>query len=57
MTVHVAHHTREISRLGDHLDVFLAIEQEAQAAPHYRVIVGEHDPDRQLRAWGVSRAR
>ncbi len=46
VAVHVAPDRREISRLGDHVDAILAIEQQPQAAAQERMVVGQHDTDR-----------
>ena len=35
-----------VAGLGNHLDVGLGLEQEAQRASNHDVIVGEHDRDR-----------
>jgi hypothetical protein len=45
----VPHDRRQVSRLRDHLDILLAGEEQPQASPHPRVVVGEHDLNRQPR--------
>ena len=41
----VAHRVGDVARLGDDLEVVLALEHEAQPAAHDDVVVGEDDPD------------
>ena len=36
----------DVARLGDHLQVPLGVEQQAQRAAHNRVVVREHNADR-----------
>ena len=50
VAAHIAPGALDVARLGDDLEVRLAVEQQPQAAAHDRVIVGEHDPDRLWRA-------
>ena len=49
MAAHVAPGAVDVAGLGDDLEVVLRFEQQAQAAAHDGVVVGDHDPDRRVR--------
>ena len=42
----VADRGLDVAGLGDHLEVVLGVEQQAQGAADDRMVVGEHDRDR-----------
>ncbi len=46
MAADVAPRLLDVTGLGDHLEVRLFVEQQAEPAAHHRMIVSEHDPDR-----------
>ena len=59
VAVHVAGHTLQIAGLAHHVDILLAIQEQTEAAPHQRMVIGEDDPDpgqvlglRRARCWG-----
>ena len=45
MPAHVAERAVDVAGLGHHLELLLCVEQEAQGATDYRVIVGKNDLD------------
>jgi hypothetical protein len=47
----VAHHRSQIACFGDHLHVFLPVEQLAQAAAHELVVIRKDDADRSVGRW------
>jgi hypothetical protein len=42
---HVSSRSIDISGLGDNLEAALGLENLPQTATHYRMIVGDHNPD------------
>ena len=45
VAAHVAPRAPHVGRLGEHLEVGLAVEQQPQPAAHHGVVVGEDDSD------------
>ncbi len=45
MPAHVALGALDVARLGNHVEVALALQQQPQTAAHDGVIVGQHDAD------------
>jgi hypothetical protein len=46
MPMHVADRGGDLGRVGDHVDPFLALEQQSQVAPRQAVVVAERGADR-----------
>jgi hypothetical protein len=48
MPEHVARDRGQVRGFGHDVDVVLAVEQQSQAPPHERVVLGEHHANRAL---------
>ena len=57
MAVHFSRRGRQIGGFGHHIDILLGVEQQPQATPCERVVVGKDDPDRKRLDVGMSVAR